>query len=168
MRVDFKNISFPAVLGNNAYPDLGIHELVEAERPAFDPDIQELVLGVEPAVNRKYLEVWSVVAKEFDEAALRARHINSVKRTANSIILARLDEVKQRNCLAFSGEYTQNLVLGLTPSPEGQQTMEFIKGEWTWVKSVRAASNQIEAHLASLPVAEANTYDIAGSDLWPQ
>lgn len=112
--------------------------------------------------------VWEPL--EDDVIALRRADVNALKiaeakAEASRRILTRLPDWKQRNYLAHSLELTRKGEDNLTP--EETASIAFMEAEWEYAKSIREASNLIEAHIATLTDEEAGAYDVSASELWP-
>ena len=88
------------------------------------------------------------------------RKIAETKAQANRRILAILPEWKQRN-------YTARAVEKVAAGEVGDDEWNAMNAAWTAIKSIRVASDAIEAEIAALTDEQAGKYDVAASNLWP-
>lgn len=88
------------------------------------------------------------------------RKVQETKAEAGRRILAILPEWKQRN-------YTARAVEKVAANEVGDDEWNEMQAAWRQIGAVRAASDQIEAHIQTLTDEEAGAYDVAASELWP-
>ena len=100
-------------------------------------------------------------AAEWEAGKVQREEIPAIKAKAGETILAQYSETKQRNMLARYTELVDTLTDGGTLSVEEITERVQLKAAWSWIKSVRAHSDTLEAKaLAGEP------YDIDTG--WPQ
>ncbi len=80
--------------------------------------------------------------------------IVEIKMRAREIILARYPEWKQANMTARSVELTEKLATGIALTDTEQAELAAMKAVWSWIKTVRTASDTHEAALAVLVAAD--------------
>ncbi len=93
--------------------------------------------------------------------------LGATKAQAQQRINERMPEWKQRNYLAFSLEVTRKTQAAETVTAEENATITFIEGEWAFVKSIREASDTMEAEILALTDEAAGEYDVIDNVLWP-
>ena len=165
MKKDHPNISFPNE-PERQYPKFGVLNVIPADAPTYFREIEKLNDTVQN-ISGSWTQVWTSSSIDYDETEVRANIIANVKAEANSRIVARVPEWKQRNYLAYSLEMTRKEAAGTTLTAQESATMTFIEGEWAYAISVRAASDTIEGLLAVMTVREALSVDIANHPEWP-
>lgn len=82
-----------------------------------------------------------------------------VKAEARRRIVSRYPDWKQANMTARGLELVS---LGVNITADEAAEMDALRAAWSWIKSVRAASDAIEVRLAEQP-----DLDIAADHLWP-
>ena len=92
-----------------------------------------------------------------DHAA--AVRVAAVKAEARRRIVSRYPDWKQANMTARGLELVS---LGVNITADEAAEMDALRAAWSWIKSVRAASDAIEVRLAEQP-----DLDIAAAPLWP-
>lgn len=108
---------------------------------------------------------------EEDAPALRAAAVAAVKAEASARILAAFPMWKQMNLNARATELTNALAAnGAYTEAEAIEALR-LQAVWAWIRSVRAASDAIEAALAQASPAELEAFDAAapaeGFGAWP-
>lgn len=114
-------------------------------------------------------------AQAYAKAAL-PRAIAATKEEAQRRIYARLPQWKQANYLARMQELSE-IVAGTHPmisqrklTSEDVAQRTFLAAEWEWAKSVRAASDTLEAEVSALSTAseiDAWVWAMPGDARWP-
>ena len=98
------------------------------------------------------------VIDAYTAAETAAPIISEIKAHAREIILARYPDWKQTNMTARSVELTERVATGGALTTAEQAEIDAMKAVWSWIKSVRAASDAHEAAVAALVAAS----DFAG------
>lgn len=99
-------------------------------------------------------------------ATVKAEEVAKIKRAAYAHIVSHVPEWKQRNLGSRGTEFLDKRLSGgtLTQAEEAEQTA--IKAIWTWVKSVRAYSDGLEADVVAAETEAAARAVLAGAS-WP-
>ena len=103
----------------------------------------------EPRISRDHkvvIEKGEIVGLESSPQPLRPPKIEQVKEEAQRRILARFPDWKQRNMLARATELQENRIGRLLTTEEDAEITD-LWAAWAWIKSVRAASDVLEATL---------------------
>jgi hypothetical protein len=127
---------------------------IEGEPPAYDPHLETIsgpTLVIEPT---RVVRTWTVTRRPLDEQKL------AVKAEARRRILERYPDWRQTNMVA-RGVELQDIwrTVGSWTAAE-QAEADALKASWSWIKSVRAASDAIEA-MAPIPA------DYTADSYWP-
>lgn len=95
--------------------------------------------------------------------------VAAIKAKARDVIVARYPEWKQANMTARAVEITRVMAGGAGLSQSEADELQALESAWTWIKSVRAASDGHEAAVMALAAAD-DFPAIVGYDLgvgWP-
>lgn len=123
--------------------DLGLSvvEVDEIEAPAGERAINSSVQDVEGIPTR----VWDTEEYTVEETSnLRAAKVNEVRVEANARILERFPLTSQLNMVTTAVELADTRIDRVLTAPEQIQRVE-LKAAFAWIRSIRAASNTIEA-----------------------
>lgn len=146
----------------------GVAALVETPRPTGCRVDGWTVADVDGQPTQVW--TWSPYA-DADLTALRAAAVAAVKAEASARILAAFPMWKQMNLNARATELTNALAAnGAYTEAEAIEALR-LQAVWAWIRSVRAASDSIEAALAQASAAELEAFDAAapaeGFGAWP-
>lgn len=151
-----------AQLGAEAFAGLGFAAVVEVDRPL---GVKTAVAGLGD-VEGVPTRTWSTTNYSAPErAALRTAKLGDVKAEASRRILAQYPIWRQINMTARATELTELRFDRDWTGPEAAEAAA-LKAVFAWIKSVRAASDVIEAAVPTA-AAEIAAFDPAAAEGWP-
>jgi hypothetical protein len=127
---------------------------IEGEQPFFKTALETLTGPVYVIEPTRVLRTWTVERRPLAEQQA------AVKVEARNRILARFPEWKQANLTARGVELQDIWRLNGAWTAQEQAEADALNAVWAWIKSVRAASDAIEA-MSPIP------HDYASDQYWP-